>query len=242
MSISASAPATRATCMSPACPAAQSSSAVLPTPASPRSTSTPLSPSRTAASTPPNAPVSTARPSNALIALPSSALGRNGRSFPGPDDHARGRRMAIIPQVSPGISGGSRPLRGAVEPGAGGASWRRPCGEKTVWIEEGTVSLGDSLGIPTEAILAGERDSGAIGQETPYHERFRVSPSEDPMAIHACRYQAAGGRHRATGQAGPDQHHTPGPRTHPGSRREAQRRHKRCAPRSSARYRDKRQN
>src|SRR5947207_12895339 len=72
MSISASAPATRATRISSAWPAAQSSSAVLPTPASPRSTSTPLSPSRTAASTPSSAPVSTTRPSNALIPLPSS--------------------------------------------------------------------------------------------------------------------------------------------------------------------------
>ena len=95
MSISASAPATRATCMSPACSAAQSSSAVLPTPASPRSTSTPLSPSRTAASTPSSAPVSTARSSNALIALPSSAPSRaaqvaGGRADPsgtGPDGH-----------------------------------------------------------------------------------------------------------------------------------------------------------
>src|SRR5438105_14556534 len=77
MSISASAPATRATRISSACPAAQSSSAVLPTPASPRSTSTPLSPSRTAASTPSSEPVSTARPSNALIALPSSPRPRS---------------------------------------------------------------------------------------------------------------------------------------------------------------------
>jgi hypothetical protein len=68
--------------MSPACAAAQSSSAVLPTPASPRSIRTPLSPSRTAASTPSSAPVSTARSSNALIALPSSAPGRNEQSWP----------------------------------------------------------------------------------------------------------------------------------------------------------------
>jgi hypothetical protein len=56
---------------------------------------------------------------------------------------------------------------------------------------------------------------------------------ENSVIIHACRYQPARGRQRATDQAGPDQHHTPGPRLNPGSRGQAQRRHKGCAPRSS---------
>jgi hypothetical protein len=45
----------------------------------------------------------------------------------------------------------------------------------------------DSLGILTDAILAGERDSGAIGQQKAITgEQFRVSPLEDPMTTRAC--------------------------------------------------------
>ena len=39
-----------------------------------------------------------------------------------------------------------------------------------------SVSPGDPLGIPTEAILAGERDSGAISKQNALtHGQFRVS-------------------------------------------------------------------
>jgi hypothetical protein len=58
------------------------------------------------------------------------------------------------------------------------------------------------------------------------YEQFRVSPSEDSMTIHGCRYLAAREKHRAKDQAGPDQHHTPRPRIYAGSRSEAQRRHR----------------
>ena len=52
---------------------------------------------------------------------------------------------------------------------------------------DGCASVpGDPLGIPTDAILAGERDSGATGQDNADHEQFRVSPSEDPMTTRAC--------------------------------------------------------
>ena len=48
------------------------------------------------------------------------------------------------------------------------------------------VSLGDPLGIPTEAILAGQRDSGATGQENAIPTSSSgVAPLEDSMTIHA---------------------------------------------------------
>ena len=81
--------------MSTACPAAHSSSTVLPMPASPRSTSAPLSPSRTAASTPSSAAVSGARSSNSLIAQ-SSRRGRDGPAASGRPSPQGGARPSSL--------------------------------------------------------------------------------------------------------------------------------------------------
>src|SRR6185437_13393749 len=88
-------PATRASRIFPACPAAHSSSAVLPIPASPLSTSTTLSPSRTAAGTPSTAAVSAARSSNALIAQPSRPPAATSRATPARPPTRKRRRNII---------------------------------------------------------------------------------------------------------------------------------------------------
>ena len=79
----------RDSCMSRACPAAHSSSTVLPMPASPCRTSTLLSPSRTAASTPASAVVSVVRSSSSLIAQSSRCDGASHLGRPSPQGGIR---------------------------------------------------------------------------------------------------------------------------------------------------------
>jgi hypothetical protein len=88
-------------------------------------------------------------------------------------------------------------------------------------------------GADAESSLLAQTPSRATPHRRPPDHRrpqrtLRAIPrltSEDSMTIHACRYLAARGKHRAKDQASPDQHHTPGPRIHAGSRSEAERRH-----------------
>ena len=74
------------------------------------------------------------------------------------------------------------------------------------------VSPGDPLGIPTEAILAGERDSGAIGQQNAIPtSNSCVSPSEDSMTTRACTWRVsapAGAASTTDGGAAPAAVHT----------------------------------
>ena len=73
-------------------------------------------------------------------------------------------------------------------------------------------------GVARKRSSQGDRDSGAISQENAKSRaipRLTLGGSDGHPRLPLL---AARGRHRARGRVGPDQHHMPGPRIHPGSR------------------------